>query len=93
MPASEREAYDHRHLHAEADAEYGNLALAGIAPRLDLALRRRAARAARLQDAVDAHQELRRVPRRAEDLSRSSRAFSLTRLAMPPWWSASMSDL
>ena len=45
---------DHRHLHAEADAEVGHLALAREAGRLDLALRAALAEAARHQDAVHA---------------------------------------
>src|SRR5690606_20670284 len=45
---------DHRHLHAEADAEIGNLALASIARRLDLALRAALPEAARHQNGVGA---------------------------------------
>ncbi len=52
---------DHRHLHAEADAEIRHLALAGEARRLDLALGAALAEAARHQDAVDALEMLDRV--------------------------------
>src|SRR5215472_7565983 len=45
---------DHRHLHAEADAEIGHLALAGEARRCDLAFGTALAEAARHQDAVHA---------------------------------------
>src|SRR5688572_22631616 len=43
---------DHRHLHAEADAEERHLALAGKTDRRDLALRATLAEAARHQDAM-----------------------------------------
>ena len=52
---------DHRHLHAEADAEKRHLALAREARRLDLALRAALAEAAGHQDAVHAFQMLDRV--------------------------------
>ena len=52
---------DHRHLHAEADAEIRHLALAGEARRLDLALGAALAEAAGHEDAVDALEEGRRI--------------------------------
>src|SRR5688572_15757816 len=52
---------DHRHLHAEADAEIRDLALARKARRIDLAFRATLAEAAGHQDAVNAFQVLDRV--------------------------------
>ena len=65
---------DHRHLHAEADAEIGHLALAGELRRQDLALRAALAEAAGHQDAVHVLQLRRRVGRSRRSRSRSSRA-------------------
>ena len=53
--------FDHRHLHAEADAEIRYLVLAGELDRPDLALPTAFAEAARHQDAVDMLQVLDRV--------------------------------
>ena len=63
MPASVARRLDHRHLHAEADAEIGHLALAGEPRRPDLALRAALAEAAGHQDAVHALQEAAPGPR------------------------------
>ena len=52
---------DHRHLHAEADAEIRHVALARELRRADLALGAALAEAARHQDAVDVLEERRRV--------------------------------
>ena len=52
---------DHRHLHAEADAEIRHVALARELRRADLALRAALAEAAGHQDAVDVFEERRRV--------------------------------
>ena len=52
---------DHRHLHAEADAEIRHVALARELRRADLALGAALAEAARHQDAVDVFEERRRV--------------------------------
>ena len=52
---------DHRHLHAEADAEIRHVALARELRRPDLALGAALAEAARHQDAVDVLEERRRV--------------------------------
>ena len=52
---------DHRHLHAEADAEIRDLALAREPRRADLALGAALAKAARHQNAVDMFEERRRV--------------------------------
>jgi hypothetical protein len=60
-PGERPAGLDHRHLHPEADAEIRDPALAGVAHRLDLALRPALAEAARDQDAVDALEERRRV--------------------------------
>src|SRR5690606_5038906 len=49
---------DYRHLHAEADAEIGNVVLAGEAGRLDLAGRAALAEAAGHENAVDPLQPL-----------------------------------
>ena len=49
--------FDHRALHAQADAEEGNLPLAGKADRLDLALDAALAESARHQQAVEAGQQ------------------------------------
>ncbi len=65
---------DHRHLHAEADAEIRHLALAGEARRADLAFRAAVAEAAGHQDAVDMLQERGRDPRSRTPRTRSSRA-------------------
>ena len=84
---------DHRHLHAEADAEIRHVALAGELRRLDLALGAALAEAAGHQDAVDVLQERRAASSRSKiSLSIQSR-LTLTLLAMPPWVSASISDL
>ena len=88
-------ALDAGHLHAEADAEIRHLALAREADAGDLALRAALAERAGDEDRV-ARLELR------GDLASSSpsnssasiqRMLTLTRLAMPPWTSASLSDL
>ena len=65
---------DHRHLHAEADAEIGHLALAGEARRPDLALGAALAEAAGHQDAVHPLQDTAPGPRSRRSRSRSSRA-------------------
>src|SRR5205085_5371213 len=52
---------DHRHLHAEADAEIRDLALAREPRRADLALGAALPEAARDEDAVNAFQERSRV--------------------------------
>ena len=52
---------DNRHLHAEADTEIRNVALARKARRLDLAFGAALAEAARHQNAVDLFEERRRV--------------------------------
>ena len=84
---------DAGHLHAEADAEIGNVAGAREGRRPDLALRAALAEAARHQYAVHA------VRDRARDRSFSKISDSIhstltfTLLAMPPWTSASFSDL
>src|SRR6202030_701379 len=52
---------DHRHLHAEADAEIGHVALAGELRRTDLAFGAALAEPAGHQDAVDMPQERRRI--------------------------------
>ena len=61
MPAQIARRLDHRHLHAEADAEIGHMAFAGELRRADLAFGAALAEAARHQDAVDVFQERRRV--------------------------------
>ena len=53
--------FNHRHLHAEADAEIGDVALAGELGGADFALGAALAEAARHQNAVDMLQERRRV--------------------------------
>ncbi len=52
---------DHRHLHAEADAEIGNVALSGELRGADLSLGAALAEAAGHQNAVDVFEERRRV--------------------------------
>ena len=93
MPASERAGLDHRHLHAEADAEIGHLALARELRREDLAFRAALAEAARHQNAVHVLQDA-APDRRFSKISLSIQSrLTRTRLAMPPWVSASVSDL
>ena len=85
---------DHRHLHAEADAEEGNLALTGEPDRRDLAFGAALAKAARHQDMPFTPSSL-PAPHWADSniwlSTQSSR--TRTRCAMPPWISASASDL
>ena len=85
---------DHRHLHAEADAEEGHLAFAGEAHGFELAGGAALAEAAGDQDAVHAFEAVRR-PRSSRSKTSLSTQSSLTRTlwAMPPWVSASASDL
>ena len=66
---------DHRHLHAEADAEIRHLPLAREARRLDLALGAALAEPARHEDAVHAFELLHRLaprPRRSRESIQSS---------------------
>src|SRR3984893_6716776 len=60
-PGQRTRRLDHRHLHAEADAEIRHLAFAGKAHRLDLAFRTTFAEAAGNQDAVNRPKMLDRV--------------------------------
>ena len=87
-------AFDAGHLHAEADAEERHLALAREANRGDLAFRAALAEPAGHQDAVH---RLERAAISASSCSKISasiqRMLTFTRLAMPPWTSASLSDL
>ena len=52
MPGHMAGKFDHCHLHAQADAEIGNVVLPGILRRQDHALNAAAAEAAGNQDAV-----------------------------------------
>ena len=61
MPQQVSHRLDHRHLHAEADAEIRHVALARELRRADLAFGAALAEAARHQDAVDVFEERRRV--------------------------------
>ena len=61
MPAEIARRLDHRHLHAEADAEIRHVALARELRRADLAFRAALAEAARHQDAVDVLEERRGI--------------------------------
>jgi pyruvate/2-oxoglutarate dehydrogenase complex dihydrolipoamide acyltransferase (E2) component len=83
---------DHRHLHAQADAQIGHAAFAGEARGLDLALGATFAEAAGHEDRVEAFEMRRRVL--ASKISASIHsALTFTRFAMPPWVSASAMDL
>ncbi len=61
MPQQVAHRFDHRHLHAEADAEIRHVALARELRRADFSLRAALAEAAGHQDAVDVFEERRRV--------------------------------
>ena len=64
---------DHRHLHAEADAEIGHLALARETRREDLALRAALAEAAGHENAVHMLEMRRRIAALEDSPIRSSR--------------------
>jgi hypothetical protein len=81
-------------LHAEADAEVGNLVLAGVADGVQHALDAALAEAAGDEDAVEA---LRAATRSLGSTSRPSASIQVTLelqvVASAPWTSASLSDL
>ena len=80
-------------LHAEADAEVGDVGLAGVADGVEHAFDAALAEAAGDEDAVEAF-ELRRRSRRPSRPSASIQVTRSLRLwASAPWTSASLSDL
>ncbi len=83
---------DHRHLHAKADAQIGDLLFAGELGGLDLAFGPAFAKAAGDEDGVEVF-ELGGGVFAFEDLGVDPFGADRVRLAMPPWVSASAMDL
>ena len=84
---------DHRHLHAEADAEIRHLPLAREAHRLDLALGAALAEPARHEDRVHVLEAAHRLLLGLEISESIQSSLTRTLLAMPPCVIASPSDL
>jgi hypothetical protein len=93
MPEQVPRRLDHRHLHAEADPEEGHLPLAREAHGLDLAGRAALAEAAGHEDAVHAVEPADTSSLLLEDLAVHPVQLDRMLCAMPPWASASFSDL
>ena len=83
-------AFDAGHLHAKADSEEGNLALAGEFDRSDLSLRAALAESAGHEDRIQGLELGDDVRLRMLEISASIHSMlTLVRLAMPPWTRAS----